>query len=275
MKGIIFAGCSFTWGEGLELYSNYNSLNIHSIKRYSYNFPDIGYFMPKSHLKFIESNRFSRLVSQHYGTFDLVAEKNGGNHQTMLTHIKKSLLDYGDDVGLIIVQLTEYLRGIKMHKNCNNNCCERDLVRMVEDYYAVESGDGDNDDDRKYYHNIVRDNFKGEPIDELKKLGTEYFKKFIDELIKINQETEIPIKFLGSWVEPNIPIDSNFYEENLIEIEYKNKKYKTISELLSEYNDELIIANELEWSNNWHPNLKFQKVISDSIVKYCKKNNVL
>ena len=272
MKGIIFAGCSFTWGEGLELYSNYDSVNVHSIKRYSYNFPDIGYFMPKSHLKFIESNRFSRLVSQHYGTFDLVTEKNGGNHQTMLTHIKKSLLDYGDDIGLIVVQLTEYLRGIRMHKNCNNECCHKDLVRMVEDYYAVKSGDTDTD--RKYHHDIVRDNLVGEPIDELKKLGTQYFEKFIDELKNIHAETNIPIKFLGSWIEPNTPMDSQFYEENLIPIEYRNKKYKTIADLLSDNSDDLIIANELKWSNNWHPNLKFQKIISNSITTFLEENNV-
>lgn len=273
MKGIIFAGCSFTWGEGLELYSNYNSVNINSIKRYSYNFPDIGYFMPKSHLKFIESNRFSRLVSQHYGTFDLVADKNGGTHETMLAHIKKSLLDYGDDIGLIIVQITEYLRGIKMHRNCNKECCQKDLVRMVEDYYSVKSGDEDND--RKYYHDIIKNNLIGEPEEELKKLGKQYFKKFIDELVNINKETGIPIKFLGSWVEPELPIDSDFYEENLIQLEYKDEKYKTIYDLLSEHNQELIIANELEWSNNWHPNLKFQKVVSNNIINYLEKNVVL
>lgn len=65
MKGIVFAGCSFTWGEGLELYSDLPTLNLESIKRYGYHFPDSGYYMPKSHLKFIESNRFSRLVSHH------------------------------------------------------------------------------------------------------------------------------------------------------------------------------------------------------------------
>lgn len=273
MKGIIFAGCSFTWGEGLELYSNYNSINVNSIKRYSYNFPDIGYFMPKSHLKYIESNRFSRLVAQHYGTFDLVTEKNGGNHQTMLTHIKKSLLDYGNDVGLIIVQITEYLRGIKMHKDCNKECCQKDLVRMVEDYYAVKSGDTDTD--RKYYHDVIQNNLVGEPIDELKKIGKDYFEKFINELENIYDETGIPIKFLGSWVESIPPVQSDFYQQNLIPIQYKNKNYQTIADLLSDHSDELIIANELKWSNNWHPNLKFQKIISNSIIDFLEKNHVL
>jgi len=273
MKGIVFAGCSFTWGEGLELYSKYDSVNINSIKRYSYHFPDMGYFMPKSHLKFIESNRFSRLVSHHFRTFDLVAEKNGGNHQTMINHIKKSLLDYGDDIGLIIVQITEYLRGIKMHKNCNNECCSKDLVRMVEDYYSVKAGN--RDDDTLYYHDIIQNNISGEPQDELKKLGKQYFTEFIEELKLINEKTNIPVKFLGSWVEPMLPISSNFYEENLIKISYDSKQYDTIHDLLNEHGDDLIIANELKWSNNWHPNLKFQTIISNSIIKYLEKNSVL
>jgi hypothetical protein len=69
-------------------------------------------------------------------------------------------------------------------------------------------------------------------------------------------------------------MDSQFYEENLIPIEYRNKKYKTIADLLSDNSDDLIIANELKWSNNWHPNLKFQKIISNSITTFLEENNV-
>ena len=40
MKGMVFAGCSFTWGEGLHLYSDVSNIvytknqnfNIHNIK---------------------------------------------------------------------------------------------------------------------------------------------------------------------------------------------------------------------------------------------------
>lgn len=266
MKGIVFAGCSFTWGEGLELYSNLPTLNLESIKRYGYHFPDSGYYMPKSHLKFIESNRFSRLVSQYFGTFDVVAEKNGGNHNTMLNHIRKSLIDYKDDVGLIVVQLTEYLRGIKFRGY------DRDLIRMVESYYDVKSGNSDNH--LKYYHDIIETYIDDEPMDYVKKIGKEKLNKFIDELENINKETNIPIKFLGSWVQPDLPIENRFYDTNLIRLKYKTKEYKTISDLLSEHNDELIIANELKWSNNWHPNLKCQKIISKNIINYIEKNNL-
>lgn len=265
MKGIVFAGCSFTWGEGLELYSDLPTLNLESIKRYGYHFPDSGYYMPKSHLKFIESNRFSRLVSHHFGTFDIVSEKNGGNHSTMLNHIKKSLLDYKDDIGLIVVQLTEYLRGIKFRGY------DKDLIRMVESYYSVKSGQSDKH--LNYYHDIIENHIEGEPMDYVKELGKNKLNKFIGDLEDINKDTEIPIKFLGSWVQPDLPIENDFYDENLITINYNNKEYKTISDLLSEHNY-LIISNELEWSNNWHPNLKFQKIISDSIIDYIEKNNV-
>lgn len=265
MKGIVFAGCSFTWGEGLELYSDLPTLNLESIKRYGYHFPDSGYYMPKSHLKFIESNRFSRLVSHHFGTFDIVSEKNGGNHGTMLNHIKKSLLDYKDDIGLIVVQLTEYLRGIKF------GGYDKDLIRMVESYYSVKSGQSDKH--LKYYHDIIENHIEGEPMDYVKELGKNKLNKFIGDLEDINKHTEIPIKFLGSWVQPDLPIENDFYDKNLITINYNNKEYKTISDLLSEHNY-LIISNELEWSNNWHPNLKFQKIISDSIIDYIEKNNV-
>jgi hypothetical protein len=70
MKGMVFAGCSFTWGEGLHLYSDVcdisytknQNFNIHNIK--------------ESHKKCIETNRFARKVANHFDTWELCREKN-------------------------------------------------------------------------------------------------------------------------------------------------------------------------------------------------------
>lgn len=152
MKGLVFAGCSFTWGEGLELYSDLNTINWNSIKNFTYRFDDLVYFMPKSHKRYIESNRFSRIISNYFETFDLVDDKNGGNHFTMLSHIKKC---------------------------------------------------------------------------------------------------------------------SDFIIDNYIPIIYKNSKYKSFLELLNN-NSELIIKSDFSFTENYHPNKKCHKVISDSIIEYLK-----
>ena len=74
MKGIIFAGDSYTWGQGLHFYSD--------LPNEGWN--DDGYNEGKnvttSHIKFIESQRFARKVANHFNTFEVCRPYNGGNN---------------------------------------------------------------------------------------------------------------------------------------------------------------------------------------------------
>ena len=63
VKGIIFAGCSFTWGQGLYYYSNLPTLKEPDPFCYD------GNLVEQSHIKFMESVRFPRLVANHFKTF--------------------------------------------------------------------------------------------------------------------------------------------------------------------------------------------------------------
>lgn len=276
MKGLVFAGCSFTWGEGLEIYSDLNTINWNSIKNFTYRFDNFGYFMPKSHKRYIESNRFSRIVSNYFETFDLVDDKNGGNHFTMLSHIKKCLIDYKDDIEYIIVQPTELARGIKLHKNCYKKCCEVDLIRMIESYYSFQL----KKDNFSDYFDIVNENLKDKNNieDYLNKRQYSEYNNFVKELIKIKKETGVEIKFLRSWnletenktTYSNIEKEcSDFIIDNYIPIIYKNSKYKSFLELLKN-NSELIIKSDFSFTENYHPNKKCHKIISDSIIQYLK-----
>ena len=81
MKGMVFAGCSFTWGEGLHLYSDVcdisytknQNFNIHNIK--------------ESHKKCIQTNRFARKVANHFNTFELTRTPNGGSNNQIFDFI--------------------------------------------------------------------------------------------------------------------------------------------------------------------------------------------
>jgi hypothetical protein len=75
MKGIIFAGCSFTWGQGLYFYSDL--IDVPKIGDTEYNdnkFKD-------SHFKFKDTLRFPRLVANHFDTFEVVKKQNGGSDE--------------------------------------------------------------------------------------------------------------------------------------------------------------------------------------------------
>ena len=74
MKSIIFAGDSFTWGEGLQYYSGE---------------PDV--FFPQSHtfnpnkispkqMQFIINNRFPTIVGNYFKKEALVRADNGGSN---------------------------------------------------------------------------------------------------------------------------------------------------------------------------------------------------
>jgi hypothetical protein len=277
MKGIIFAGCSFTWGEGLELYSNLPTLPLVNIELNKYHFPDLGYYMPKSHKKYIEANRFSRLVTNYFETFDIVTEKNGGDIFTMKDHIDTSLIQYKNDISHVIIQLTENFRGIKIHNNCNKNCCEYDLVRIIEQYYDYKSGQKDNNS--LYFTELLENELGNKDIytEYLEKKSTEHFVSFIEYLKKIN-DSGIKICFIGSWhsqfnllekKKDKYPNLYNFYNNNLIPIKYNNQEYRTMSEFFSE--NELLIKNDFPFSKNYHPSKTAHRIIAESIIEYLKK----
>ncbi len=121
MKGILFGGCSFTWGQGLYYYSDLNRL-VRPENEYTYNKDKI----TDAHIKFKDTIRYPRLVANHFKTFEVFKNVNGGsedetfdffeniltdpNRRKYLTHFSYDRYDY-DDFDFIIIQLSQ------MHRN--------------------------------------------------------------------------------------------------------------------------------------------------------------
>jgi len=78
-KGMIFAGCSFTWGQGLYYYSNMGSLK-YSTRHDDYDRNRID----DTHIRFMEYKRFARLVANHFDTFEMVIPFNGGSNESSI-----------------------------------------------------------------------------------------------------------------------------------------------------------------------------------------------
>lgn len=74
VKGLLFAGCSFTWGQGLYYYSNLPTLREPPPDCYD---PAM---VTAAHKKFMETVRFPRLVAQHFKTWEVVHPINGGSN---------------------------------------------------------------------------------------------------------------------------------------------------------------------------------------------------
>ena len=81
-KGILFTGCSHTWGGGLEFYGPFKNIPDH--KRFFYDEQTITFAI----MKFIQANRFSRLVANHFGMWEINRNNNGGSDDGSIDFIK-------------------------------------------------------------------------------------------------------------------------------------------------------------------------------------------
>jgi len=81
-KGLIFCGCSFTFGQGLWHYSKLKHQYIPTHFEFDREKVSGG------HIKYAQLNRFSRLVANHFNTFDVVKSDNGGSDDVSLKFLE-------------------------------------------------------------------------------------------------------------------------------------------------------------------------------------------
>ena len=75
MNGVVWCrGCSFSFGEGLQYFSNLPSVVIPKIHEFDY------FELRHSQYRFIQNNRYSKLLADKLGTIDVNASGNGGTN---------------------------------------------------------------------------------------------------------------------------------------------------------------------------------------------------
>lgn len=284
VKGIIFAGCSFTWGEGLELYSNYSTINYQYYKENEYHWPHIdeqGFFKP-SHLEYIKSNRWPRKVANHFNTFDVVWPENGGSFNTMKSHIENNLEKYGDDISHIVVQLTEHTRDLKLKLNetqSQNHGIRNVLDKRIEFERNDISKEEYNKTEESKIWDINFGNLTALDVDDM--LFNENVIDFFQYLKNISEEKNLKIKFIGTWTNDSERYDKiydselqKFYNKNLIRITYQGNQYRSIYELISKHWDTggFMIFNDLPYTNNDHPSMKLHDLLAENVINKLKKD---
>lgn len=118
MKGILFGGCSFTWGQGLYFYSDLPGLvyppNETTYERHN---------LTDAHLKFKDTIRHPRLIANHFNTFEVVKNLNGGcedetfdffniifnSNKNGEDHLSNEKYSY-EDFDYVIIQLSQISR---------------------------------------------------------------------------------------------------------------------------------------------------------------------
>jgi hypothetical protein len=270
MKGLLFGGCSFTWGQGLYFYSDLPNL---------YNPPQYYYYADKvtdAQIKFKDSIRYPRLVANHFNTFEVFKNANGGSEDETFnffhnifndpdklnvhSHICYERYSY-DDFSYIIIQLSQLYRNKFYYEIDNQKFSSNfspladyidtsDLLRWMEiNNYSIE--------------------------DWGRQLAEQQYHRLIKEL-KFYEEKGIKTKIL-TWENDLLGHIKNddFLNSRLIKLNYQNKSFDTIRELTNKHK-EMTIDNDPYFNGyvytDHHPSKKCHEVIADSIIKNIEKN---
>jgi len=276
IKAIAFAGCSFTWGQGLHYYSNLP--NMQEPGEWLYDSTLVSFV----NYEFIKSVRFPRLVANHFNTCELTQPFNGGNTERILnwwhdcfdlTNLTTNQLSINsidskpkyiaNEVSHLIFQFTQWHRTAR-------------VIEFLGKNYGT------------YTHNEFWNTESNLLLRWLKKN-----KMTLDDYIeKAKQEDVLTVKkylqifeskgiktYILSWPADLLPYikQDNWLSEKLITIKYKGNEYFSIEDLKGpEFgggpNPELTIKLDTDHfeipPKDNHPSLKCHQVIANSIINH-------
>lgn len=272
MKGILFGGCSFTWGQGLYFYSNLNRL-IYPENEFTYNGKEIN----DAHIKYKDTIRFPRLVANHFNTFEAFKIVNGGSEDETFDFFKNIFTDpkkqrlydnvsyerYNyDDFSFMIIQLSQLHRnkfyfeldGKQEFTNASPNSDYCDMSKLLK------------------WMEINNKSYK----DWESELKQQQIERLIKEL-KFYEEENIKIILLP-WENQllNELKNNEFLSKKLIQLNYENEYFDSIFDL-QERHKKMKIKYDYDFfgdnpPEDHHPSKLCHRVIADSIIKHIEKN---
>lgn len=264
VRGIMFLGCSFTWGQGLYYYSNLDSLREPMYCRYD------SLLLRPSHVKYMESVRFSRTVSNHFNAFEMVIPGNGGTNQTAIKWCINDLFENPNeshymaqhapcefgDFSHIIFQMTEWTRkrvyitvdGVQHEILNTNHRHDKKLVPIFNKFLAE--------------NNITLEEFE----QFLVKINVQDVKDFLQFIESKGIKT-----YLMVWPDEYIPFIQNdeFLSSRFITFSYKENNFNSIRELMDKHPEMVIMTDYeefIETPKDMHPSLKCHRVIADAVI---------
>lgn len=277
MKGMVFAGCSFTWGEGLYFYHDMDKSHI-PLKQKKF---DESKLKSKDFL-YKDTLRFPRLVANHFNTFEIVQWSNGGSddssvyfiNEVLNIHETDKLCDYKfdfDDIEYVIIQTTQPQRST-FQFTLDNKKYTFQIGNEDETYYTWNKHGGKvvKNEKEKFLLWLEKHNHS---IDDGFRLINEQILQRFKVLMEFLESKNIKPKIL-SWTNDYIDLIKNddYFNDKFIHLNYDNKKFDCIDDLF-EYDKSLRITHDSDKKievENDHPSKKCHQIIAKSVISKIK-----
>lgn len=274
MKGLLFGGCSFTWGQGLYFYSDLVNLP-YAAQKYGFNYKE----MTESMLRYKNAVRYPRLVANNFETFEVVKDDvgklygNGGSEDETFAYFDyvfnvERKFKY-NDIDYMIIQLSNVWRNDLVFEL--DNIEYRTKIMELFLYDHIEKEILLTDELTKY---CELNNLTFNDLREL--LITQQYKRLKEKVI-FYQKKGLKVKII-SWLNDMVSLIKNdeILKTTYIDLIYNNQTFITIQDLMS-YNKNFEIEYDFKVNRAYHcedkhPNVACHKVIANSIIESIKKD---
>jgi len=280
---MIFAGCSFTWGQGLWYYSALDSLIEDSPYGYDRKLRNT------IHQEFRKKWRWPNKVADHFGTVDITHHQNGGANDQIVKYWSLCFSDPRSipvrsfdsrkkfditkpinysDVSHFIFQFTQWWR-TSITLNING----------IEELIDVQSCWDNNKHYKKIFDEWFDENKEVHGLKDLAEFHQSIINQDVLRVKQLLQELEQQgIKtYVMSWPWEHTELIKNdsWLNDRFITFDYNEKNYRCIEELIT--TEKLTIETDTDFfevpPKDAHPSLKAQEVIADNVIKFIESNN--
>lgn len=255
LKGMIFAGCSHTFGHGLWYYSG--------LKNIPNGDDNLNLFETKeAFVNYRLSNRFPRLVASHFNTYEITRKKTAGNDTDSIVFINEMIHNHYkfNEIDYVIFQTSFLERNPLTYVEKDRRVMEFRLSEHCPDGVVSDSA----------YNTLKEMNIN--TVDEYtEKLRHQMFTKIRDYFnsLEIKGIKCRLISYTNDYIDL-IKADE-FMFDRLIKLNYNGKEYDYILEMVNDYPNLLIINDHDYFGENtpldYHPSKECHKIIADNIIK--------
>jgi hypothetical protein len=298
-KGIIFAGCSYTWGGGLEYYPPFK--DIPNPYAFQYDENKITF----ATMNFIKANRFSRLVANHFGMWEVNRLNCGGSDDSSIDFLKmcfslgrhsphekgkydkhfqniKSQRYSVDEIEYVIFQLTDPFRNY--HINLGDEQVVVNIAQIRQrDTQQLNQNDVTNfkktldDETFDKFYKFYLDNFKS--WEEMENYFINQNLKNVELLFKELESLGIKCK-IWSWQTEYInPLKQNsFLNDRFIKLKYEDTEFNCLYDLMKTHPKFKISTSGFLVDGkpvpDDHQTPECHRIIADSIINSIEKDAI-